>query len=55
MAATAAMAATTITEDEVKLYDRQIRLWGLEAQARCVRACRAAPGPTGENEAGAWG
>ena len=27
-------AFTEITNDEVKLYDRQIRLWGLEAQSR---------------------
>lgn len=25
-----------ITEDEAALYDRQIRLWGLDAQKRCV-------------------
>ena len=25
---------TTITEDEAALYDRQIRLWGLDAQKR---------------------
>ncbi|KAF8270820.1 hypothetical protein EI94DRAFT_702629 [Lactarius quietus] len=25
-----------ITEDEAALYDRQIRLWGLEAQQRSV-------------------
>jgi ubiquitin-like 1-activating enzyme E1 A len=25
---------TQITEDEAKLYDRQIRLWGLDAQKR---------------------
>ena len=24
----------TITEDEAQLYDRQIRLWGLDAQRR---------------------
>ena len=27
---------TQITEDEAKLYDRQIRLWGLDAQKRFV-------------------
>lgn len=26
----------TITEDEAALYDRQIRLWGLDAQRRFV-------------------
>ena len=26
----------TITEDEAALYDRQIRLWGLDAQKRFV-------------------
>ena len=25
---------TDITEDEAALYDRQIRLWGLDAQRR---------------------
>ena len=30
---------TQITEDEAKLYDRQIRLWGLDAQKR-LRASR---------------
>lgn len=25
---------STITEDEAALYDRQIRLWGLDAQKR---------------------
>lgn len=29
----------TITEDEAALYDRQIRLWGLDAQRRCVARC----------------
>lgn len=29
-------APTNITEDESKLYDRQIRLWGVAAQNRCV-------------------
>jgi hypothetical protein len=24
-----------ITEDEAALYDRQIRLWGVEAQKKC--------------------
>ena len=28
------MATAAVTEDDVKLYDRQIRLWGLEAQAQ---------------------
>ena len=28
-----------ITEDEAQLYDRQIRLWGLDAQKR-LRAAR---------------
>lgn len=27
-----------ITNDEVQLYDRQIRLWGLEAQSRMRNA-----------------
>jgi len=26
--------AAVITEDEAALYDRQIRLWGLDAQKR---------------------
>ena len=26
--------ASVITEDEAALYDRQIRLWGLDAQKR---------------------
>ena len=30
---------TQITEDEAKLYDRQIRLWGLDAQKRFVQNC----------------
>ena len=28
---------TSISEDEAALYDRQIRLWGLDAQKRHVR------------------
>ena len=31
---------TQITEDEAKLYDRQIRLWGLDAQKRFVLNCK---------------
>jgi len=31
--------APTITEDEAALYDRQIRLWGLDAQRRLRGAC----------------
>ncbi len=32
-----------ITEDEAALYDRQIRLWGLDAQRRRVKfTCKAA-------------
>lgn len=35
---------TVITEDEAALYDRQIRLWGLDAQKRLeisnVSSCR---------------
>ena len=31
--------STTITEQEAELYDRQIRLWGLDAQKR-LRAAR---------------
>ena len=27
---------TVITEDEAALYDRQIRLWGVDAQKKCV-------------------
>lgn len=27
---------SAITEDEAALYDRQIRLWGLDAQKRCA-------------------
>ena len=30
--------AMDISEKEAKLYDRQIRLWGMEVRA-CVRAC----------------
>ncbi|VDN38944.1 unnamed protein product [Gongylonema pulchrum] len=30
----ASQASSTITEDEKEVYDRQIRLWGLEAQNR---------------------
>lgn len=26
--------STNLTEDEAELYDRQIRLWGLESQKR---------------------
>jgi len=26
--------ATELTEDEAELYDRQIRLWGLDSQKR---------------------
>ena len=29
--------APTITEDEAALYDRQIRLWGLDAQRRLIQ------------------
>jgi hypothetical protein len=28
--------ATELTEDEAELYDRQIRLWGLDSQKRLV-------------------
>jgi len=28
--------SSTLTEDEAALYDRQIRLWGLDAQKRYV-------------------
>jgi len=28
------MSSLAITEDEAALYDRQIRLWGLDAQKR---------------------
>jgi hypothetical protein len=27
---------TELTEDEAELYDRQIRLWGLDSQKRLV-------------------
>jgi len=29
--------SVNITEDEAALYDRQIRLWGLDAQKRWIR------------------
>ena len=29
-------SADKITKDEVELYDRQIRLWGMDAQNRSV-------------------
>ncbi|KAK7873100.1 hypothetical protein R5R35_006333 [Gryllus longicercus] len=32
------MASVDITEDEAQLYDRQIRLWGLESQKRLRKA-----------------
>lgn len=32
---------TAITEDEAALYDRQIRLWGLDAQKRYKRHARS--------------
>ncbi|KAJ6663643.1 hypothetical protein lerEdw1_009722 [Lerista edwardsae] len=38
-------AAAAISEEEAAQYDRQIRLWGLEAQKRCVRAGGRAGGP----------
>lgn len=28
----------SVPPDEAALYDRQIRLWGVEAQNRCVKA-----------------
>lgn len=31
---TSADATTLITEEEVKIYDRQIRLWGFDIQQR---------------------
>lgn len=31
-----ATAETELTEQEAELYDRQIRLWGLESQKRYV-------------------
>ena len=33
-------AVATLTEDEAALYDRQIRLWGVEAQSRYVIYCQ---------------
>ena len=30
------MEAVKLTEDEAEQYDRQIRLWGIEAQKRCA-------------------
>jgi ubiquitin-like 1-activating enzyme E1 A len=30
--------AKTITEDEAALYDRQIRLWGIDAQKRLINS-----------------
>ena len=43
----AAMAA--LTEDQAAVYDRQLRVWGVEVQKRRVPACRAAfwPRPIG--------
>jgi len=38
MASEPSTAPTAITEDEAALYDRQIRLWGLEAQQRMRNA-----------------
>lgn len=32
--------ATGLTEDEAELYDRQIRLWGIEAQWKWVLLIR---------------
>ena len=32
-----------LTEDEAEQYDRQIRLWGLEAQKRYVASCLTDP------------
>ena len=39
ISATMSNSKVCITEDEAQLYDRQIRLWGLDAQKR-LRAAR---------------
>ena len=30
------MAAAQLTEDEAAVYDRQLRVWGVETQRKCV-------------------
>ena len=37
--------AAVVTEEEAALYDRQIRLWGLDAQARYAARTRVPWGP----------
>lgn len=32
----AAQPVNSLTEEEASRYDRQMRLWGIEAQQRCV-------------------
>ena len=39
------MAETTgLTEAEAEVYDRQLRVWGVAAQQRCVCVCVACGG-----------
>jgi ubiquitin-like 1-activating enzyme E1 A len=33
------MSSKTVSNEEAELYDRQIRLWGLEAQTR-MQSCK---------------
>ncbi|TPX37472.1 hypothetical protein SmJEL517_g00567 [Synchytrium microbalum] len=40
-------AASTLTQDDVALYDRQIRLWGMEAQTRMRNSSILVGGLTG--------
>ena len=36
-----------LTEDEAAVYDRQLRVWGVETQRKCVRsACNTPSAPT---------
>lgn len=44
---TSETSSTAITQDEVALYDRQIRLWGLEAQQRMRNSTILIAGITG--------
>lgn len=44
------IAATDLTEEEATRYDRQMRLWGIEAQQRCVKVPLLSPfKPIGKN------
>ena len=38
-----------LTEEEASRYDRQMRLWGLEAQQRCVTLSTSTPLATNSN------